>query len=263
MSTRFRNLNLRFNGPESTGSTTPPGGEQPSGDEEQPVVIENQPKPAPPAPAEPTPATDPATEPTPTEVEGSTDGGRTFSADYVEKLRKENAAARVAKKDDIQAQIDAALANGQKEWATQLGKQLGVIKDEEAEADPAKIIATITAERDAAKAEADQFKTERRQRAEADALAKASETAEAHADLVEAVVRSKGLLKDIDPTADDYAAQVAAVVKAEVEQNPKLRVVQVAPRSGGENTPTGDQTTAGDSVEDFRKGRRKRRGLDD
>lgn len=262
MSTRFRNLNLRFNGPESTGSTTPPGGDQPSGDEEQPVVIENQPKPAPPA-TEQTPATDPATEPTPTEVEGSTDGGRTFSADYVEKLRKENAAARVAKKEDIQAQIDTALENGQKEWAKKLGLQLGVIEAEDETPDPAKLIETVTAENTSLKERLAQREAADAERARATAIKAASETAEAHPDLVEAVVLSKGLLKDIDPTADDYAAQVAAVVKAEVEQNPKLRVVQVAPRSGGETTPTGDQTTAGDSIEDLRKGRRKRRGLDD
>lgn len=57
-----------------------------------------------------------------------------------------------------------------------------------------------------------------------------------HAD-ADALLDSRSFLnkvKDLDPTADDFASQVDAAVKAVVENNPKLRVVQAATKAGSD-----------------------------
>lgn len=210
---------------------------------------------APPAPESPKP-TPPAA---PEAVEGSADGGKTFDLAYVEKLRKENAKNRTDDKAAIQAQIDEALTNGQKAWATELGKKLGVIEDE-AEATPESIIAALTTERDDFKTKFETLSSRDLQRNERDAINAASDLHKGNSRLVAAVLKNDGLLKDIDPTADDYAAQVAAVVKAEIEKDTTLRAVQVAPRSGSEVPPAGGQTTDPEDIDSFRKTYRANRG---
>lgn len=266
---RYRNLNLRFNGAEATGASTPPAVETETPAEDA-VVIVTPPKPGPPAgtapaapaaePAAPPAAEAPAADAGTGEVEGSTDGGRTFSADYVEKLRKENAAARVENKTELQKQIDAALADGRQAWAKELGKQLGVLEAEDETPDPAKLIETVQAENTTLKDQLAARDARDAARAESDAIAAGVTTHEGDAELVAAWVKAGDHLKDIDRSATDYAAQVAAVIKEQIEKNPKLRAVQVAPRSGGDDTPTGDKPVDGDSIEALRKNRRERRG---
>jgi hypothetical protein len=217
------------------------------GDETQPNETpgSEQPKPGPPA--------------EPQEVEGSPDGGKTFDLAYVEKLRKEAAKSRVEDKAAIQKQIDDALAAGQKAWAAKLGKDLGIL-EADAEKTPDEIIAELQAERDAIKAERDQFAADRSASAEREAIKAAADTHKGNPRLVAAVLREDGLLKDIDPTATDYAAQVAAVVKAEIEKDSSLLAVQVAPSSGGDARPGGQSTPDGPkSIDDIRKDRQKRR----
>ncbi|MDJ0337460.1 hypothetical protein [Cryobacterium sp. PH31-O1] len=208
-----------------------------------PPVVE-PPKPAP--PVEPAP------------IEGSADGGKTFDLTYVEKLRKENAKNRTDDKAAIQAQIDAALAAGQKTWATELGKKLGVIEDDKP-ASSDDIIAALTAERDGFRTERDTFATERSARSERDAINAASDLHKGNSRLVAAVLREDGLLKDIDPAATDYPALVAAVVKAEIEKDASLRAVPVAPRSGSGERPGGTPISGPLSIDDRRKAIREAR----
>ncbi|MFJ3393958.1 hypothetical protein [Leifsonia aquatica] len=245
---KFRNLNLRFNG----GDDNPGGGNSPD------------PTDTPPTP-EPTP-TDPPADPAetdPASVDGSPDGGKTFSAEYVEKLRRENAAARTERKEQTQQQIAEALEAARKDWTLDLGRKLGVV-EEDAEPTPDQVIETVTAENAQLKQQLADAAQRDRQRAESDAIAAAVTAAEGDPTLVKAVLNSEGLLKDIDPTSDDYAAQVAAVVAEQVEKNPRLRAVQVAPRSGGDDPHTGDPAPgADDDIESMRSSRRKRRGFDD
>jgi hypothetical protein len=222
------------------------GGGEPGPKPETPPGNE-QPKPGPPAEPEP--------------IEGSDDGGKTFTPAYVEKLRKEAAKNRVEDKAAIQKQIDEAVANGQKAWAAKLGKDLGIL-EADSEKTPEEIIAELQKERDEAKAERDQFAAERSATREREAIKTAAEANKGNPRLVAAVIREDGLLKDIDPTADDYAAQVAAVVKAEIEKDASLLAVQVAPRSGSENAPDGTPNPGGPkTTEELIKERRKRRGF--
>lgn len=242
---KFRNINLRFNG----------GDDNPGGGDPTPTPAPPAPEPTPPAPADPAP-TDPAP------VDGSDDGGKTFSADYVEKLRRENAAARTERKEQTQQQIAEALEAARKDWTLELGRQLGYV-EADAEPTPDQVIETMTAKNAALEQQLADAAQRERQRTESDAIAAAVTAAEGDPTLVKAVLNSEGLLKDIDPTSDDYAAQVAAVVAEQVEKNPRLRAVQVAPRSGGDDPHTGEPTPDADSIDSFRKSYRKQRGLAD
>ena len=207
-------------------------------------------------PAEPVvPKPGPPAEPEP--IEGSADGGKTFDLAYVEKLRKENAKNRTDDKAAIATQITDALAAGKTDWANALGKQLGIVKDAAA-LTPDQIIAALTEERDTFKTERDQFASERSTRAERDAIEGASTANQGDFAMVRAVLISEGSLKDIDPTATDYEAQVAAVVKSEIEKNPKLRAVQVAPSSGGA-PPSGTPAPGPLSIDERRKAIRENR----
>lgn len=209
-----------------------------------PVAAPEPPKPGPPA--------------EPEQIEGSADGGKTFDLTYVEKLRKEAAKNRTDDKAAIKQQIDDALAAGQKTWATALGKQLGIL-EADAEATPDSIIAALTTERDDFKTKFESLTSRDLQRNERDAVNTASALHKGNARLVAAVLKNDGLLKDIDPAADDYAAQVAAVVKTEIEKDASLLAVQVAPSSGSTAPPSGTPKPGPLSIEDRRKAIRENR----
>jgi hypothetical protein len=69
-------------------------------------------------------------------------------------------------------------------------------------------------------------------------------------------------LAGIDSTADDYAAQVEALVQKEIESNARYRKVQVAASNSDGNPHTGDPTPESpSSIDELRKERQKRRGV--
>lgn len=69
-------------------------------------------------------------------------------------------------------------------------------------------------------------------------------------------------LAGIESTADDYASQVEALVKSEIESNSRYRKVQVAPKSSnGDPAPTGGSPAGEKSIDDLRKERQNRRGV--
>lgn len=166
-----------------------------------------------PAPAE-DPLADPGDKPTDQPAEPKGDEPKTFDEAYVTKLRNENAAHRQKAK----TAADDAVADLTKT----LGKALGLIKDDEP-ADPAALTKQIEAERTTARAaqvELAVFRVAGKHQADADAL-----------------LDSRSFLskvKDLDPTADDFASQVEDAVKTVVENNPKLRVVQAATKAGSD-----------------------------
>ena len=74
------------------------------------------------------------------------------------------------------------------------------------------------------------------------ALDKAARKAGADEDLLDAVLTRKGALAGLDPSATDFAQQLDALVKAEVDANPKLKAARAAGASGIEQTGgTGEQ----------------------
>lgn len=217
-----------------------------------------------PAPAEPTPAAPAEPEsPTPAEApaepqegaeEPNPDGGEneTFSRAYVEKLRRENASAREKAKTDAAAAAEAA----KNELAQSIGKALGLVKDDE-QVDPAALLTQAQADREAALKEARDTKVQ---------LA-VIRTADKHGANTDELLDTASFLKklsDLDPAADDFASQVDALVKQQVDSNPaRFKRVQVA-ASSGSATHTGETApvpTEAKSIDDLRKERQKRRGI--
>jgi hypothetical protein len=63
------------------------------------------------------------------------------------------------------------------------------------------------------------------------ALDKAAAAQDADADLLDAVLARKGSLKELDPSAKDFTSKLDALVKAELDANPKLKLVRAASAS--------------------------------
>lgn len=89
--------------------------------------------------------------------------------------------------------------------------------------DPAKLAEQLTAKDD----------TIRTLKVEA-ALGKAARAAGADEDLLDAVLTRKGSLKELDPSEKDFAKKLDALVKAELDGNPKLRAARAAGQSGSD-----------------------------
>lgn len=200
--------------------------------------------PADPAPADPQP-TDPPADP-------SGDAPETFSREYVEKLRRENAATREKAKTEAAAAAEAAKT----ELAQSIGKALGLVKDDEP-VDPDALLKQAQAERQSAIDEANATKRDLAVLRNADKHAANTE------ELLDSATFNRKLAA-LDPTADDFASQVDALIKDTVDGNPaKFKRVQVASSTGGtQHTGETAPVNAEDkSVDDLRKERQKRRGF--
>lgn len=64
------------------------------------------------------------------------------------------------------------------------------------------------------------------------AFGRAAKEHSADEELTLAVLSRKGVLSGLDPDAEDFASKLSAAIKTEVDANPKLKVTQVAPKSG-------------------------------
>jgi hypothetical protein len=182
---------------------------------------------------------------------------KSYDEAYVKKLRDEAAAARTkgnAKAE--QAAKDAALA-AEKALTEKWAKALGLANDDEP-ADPAELLKQAEEREKQLAQERDSYAEKLRNYARKDAITTAAETAEG--DLA-AILDSRKVNQEIeklDTTADDFAAQVEAIVKEAVDSNPKLKKAvdrASAPRSGGDLSggnaapkPRGPKT-----VDDFRR----------
>ena len=138
----------------------------------------------------------------------------------IERLRKENGNARTsAKQQAAQEARDELLTKlGLKDGdkpvdAEELARQLAA-KDTDLSAKDQKIRA-LTVE---------------------NALSKAARRAHADEDLLIAVLAHKGTLNDLDPSEKDFTKKLDALVKAELDENPKLKAVLAAGASGADLT---------------------------
>lgn len=168
---------------------------------------------------------------TPAPTEAAPDGGdkdeewspadRQAATAEIERLRKENASRRVAARD--------AETKARKDIAAQIGKALGLVQDETP--DPQALAEQITTERAAAA----------RARTEL-AVYRAAAANGADPD---ALLDSRAFLAKVDaldPTAEDFPALVAGLIKDATAANPKFRAVQVAAKSGNDlSGGTGEQ----------------------
>lgn len=167
---------------------------------------------------EPTPPAVPPALPAPTTATIASAGTQTFDPEspevkaYLAEQRKLIAAQEGGKARDTarQTEREATLAK--------IAEALGL---KPAEVDPAQVAQELTT----ARAEARTAKIDR-------AVDTAARKAGADEDLVGAVLARKGLLADLDPAAADFADKVAALVKAEVDGNPRLKLETGTPPGG-------------------------------
>lgn len=211
----------------------------------------------------------PATEPEP---EPSDKDAKSYDETYVKKLRAENAAARVRATEAEKAAQEAArqaqeAAEAQKKLTENLGRALGFVQDEtpltsdELLKQAAEREAQIAAERDSVAERLRNF--ERRE-------ALTSAVTSVDGDL-EAILDSRKVneaIAKLDTNADDFKAQVAEIVSAAVESNPKLKKAPAqvaAPRSGGDLTGgnAAPKANAAKSIDDLirEKAEKRRRAL--
>lgn len=158
----------------------------------------------PPKPADPAPTADPWADPVAAKAE-------------IEKLRRENGAARTTAK---QTAADEARA----ELAQTIGKALGVVKDD-APVDPADLTQQITT----SQAEAKQARVE---------LAVFRNAAEAGGDPA-ALLDSASFLEKVANLDPADPAAIAAAIAAAVEANPRLGAAGTATRPPGHNPAQG------------------------
>ncbi|MFF4026999.1 hypothetical protein ACFYY5_29540 [Nocardia elegans] len=204
----------------------------------------------------------PATEPEPSDK-----AAKSYDESYVRKLRDENAATRIkAKEAETKAQEAARqaqeAADAQRELTEKLGRALGFVQDEkpltsdELLKQAAEREAQIAAERDAVAERLRNF--ERRE-------ALTSAVTSVDGDL-EAILDSRKVneaIAKLDTNADDFKAQVAEIVSAAVESNPKLKKAPAqvaAPRSGGDLSGGNGapKPNAEKSIDDLRREKRER-----
>ncbi len=204
---------------------------------------------------------DPVTEPADADKEPK------FDAAYVKKLRDEAAEARVKGREAAEKAAQEAAKAAQDELTEKLGRALGLISDD-TPPDPADLLKAaqeretqLAADRDAV---AEQLRSYERR----DALTRAATSADAD---LEAILDSRKVseaINKIDTKADDFLAQVAEVVSAAVESNPKLKKAPAqaaAPRSGGDMSG-GNATPNSQGEKDidfYRREYRANRGLAD
>lgn len=168
-------------------------------------------------------------------------------------------AAERAKRDKAVKDAEAAAAQTAREEAyREFGKSLGIVKDDEAPT-----VEGLTAalqERDTKLTASD---ARNLALTVENAVLKYSEKHGGDADALSDSSSFTSKLKALDPAADDYATQVEALVKTTVESNSRYRKVQVAPKSSdGDPTPTGGTPSGEKSIDDIRKERQKRRGIE-
>ncbi|MBF6394118.1 hypothetical protein IU443_29760 [Nocardia farcinica] len=174
------------------------------------------------------PAAEPPTEDKPAE--------KTYDEKYVKKLRDEAAAARIKGKEAAEQAAREAAEKAQRELSEQIGRALGLIKDD-TPPDPAELLKQAQEREQALAAERDAAAEKLRNYARKDALTAAASKVDGDlASLLDS--RSvNAAIESLDTDADDFAAQVEAIVSAAVENNPKLKKATdrvSAPRSGGD-----------------------------
>lgn len=156
-----------------------------------------------------------------------------------------------------------AATDAKNELAQSLGKALGIIPDD-APADPEALLQAATEDRDRTAQERDQAKETARLASIELAIYRSASRHEANVDELLDSRDFASKYAELDPTADDFASKLDAIITAKVEENPtKFKNAQVAPRSGGDfshGTGGGNQPPAND-IDALRQARQERRKL--
>lgn len=240
---------LRFN--TDPGDPTP-GDPPPADPPADPAPSDPAPAdpPADPAPADSAPGDGPKPKAPPVEPkDGDLDSLPAWARAAITKANKEAASARTQKNE--------ALAAAYKK----IGLDLGIVEESET-LTPEQLADRFKGENDTLRQEnltlKEQITATRREKA----ITAAAKRHAGDADLLVPYLNGLADFQQLDTNADDYDAQVAAMVERLVTEHPKLKVTQVAPSTTTDTPPSGDQPPAKmESVEDYIEARRKRRGV--
>lgn len=158
------------------------------------------------------------------------------------------AAERAKREKAVEDAKTAAAQTAREEAYREFGKSLGIVKDDEAPT--VEGLQAALQERDTKLSASDArvlaLSVE-------NAVLKYSDKHGADADALSDSSSFTSQLKALDPAADDYAAQVEALVKTTVEKNSRYRKVQVAPKSSdGDPSPSGGKPAA-EGIDAMRK----------
>lgn len=158
-----------------------------------------------------------------------------------EKLAKANAEA--AKYRTRAKDTEHAKAAEFEAYKQELGKKLGLIEDDQ----PAPDDLIAAAEKRATEA-AHQLATYQRR----DAIRTAAAGKVADTDILTALLNQDSEFTALDPSADDYAEQVSALIDAQLTAHPALKAQVVSPASGVDTSTTSTATAPKITREDLK-----------
>lgn len=163
----------------------------------------------------------------------------------LKKLRKESAARRTSLRDEEKKNAElTSKYNSLNSKFEEMRGFLAKLSGAEEEATPEQLIESYKE-----KLEAQQ--QENRQLRETTALNDAVAKAKGDPALIIPYLRGSNALANLDPSADNYAAQVADLVQETVDANPKLRAQAAPASSGNTSNPTNNSGPRKYTVEDL------------
>lgn len=163
----------------------------------------------------------------------------------LKKLRKESAARRTSLRDEEKKNAElTSKYNSLNSKFEEMRGFLAKLSGAEEEATPEQLIESYKE-----KLEAQQ--QENRQLRETTALNDAVAKAKGDPALTIPYLRGSNALANLDPSADNYAAQVADLVQETVDANPKLRAQAAPASSGNTSNPTNNSGPRKYTVEDL------------
>lgn len=163
----------------------------------------------------------------------------------LKKLRKESAARRTSLRDEEKKNAElTSKYNSLNSKFEEMRGFLAKLSGAEEEATPEQLIESYKE-----KLEAQQ--QENRQLRETTALNDAVAKAKGDPALTIPYLRGSNALANLDPSADNYAAQVADLVQETVDANPKLRAQAAPVSSGNTSNPTNNSGPRKYTVEDL------------
>ncbi len=163
----------------------------------------------------------------------------------LKKLRKESAARRTSLRDEEKKNAElTSKYNSLNSKFEEMRGFLAKLSGAEEEATPEQLIESYKE-----KLEAQQ--QENRQLRETTALNDAVAKAKGDPALIIPYLRGSNALANLDPSAENYAAQVADLVQETVDANPKLRAQAAPVSSGNTSNPTNNSGPRKYTVEDL------------
>ena len=163
----------------------------------------------------------------------------------LKKLRKESAARRTSLRDEEKKNAElTSKYNSLNSKFEEMRGFLAKLSGAEEEATPEQLIESYKE-----KLEAQQ--QENRQLRETTALNDAVAKAKGDPALIIPYLRGSNALVNLDPSADNYAAQVADLVQETVDANPKLRAQAAPASSGNTSNPTNNSGPRKYTVDDL------------